>query len=512
MKKLRAFTIQFWNHLWRTDRYWLTRFVLLRMLGVVYVVAFLVLLNQGIPLIGSEGLTPTDTYLQEYRSGQANLVEGILNKPSIFVLYYSDTFFQGLAWTGLGLAVLVSLGFSNVLLFGLLWILYLSFVHVGQIWYGYGWEMQLLETGFLAIFLASPLDPRPFSSPPLVPIVWLFRWLTFRIMLGSGLIKLRGDACWWNLTCLNYHFETQPLPNPLSWYFHHLPDLILQSGVLFNHLVEVVLPFAVFGPQLLRITAGGFMGLFQGILILSGNLSFLNWLTLVPILACFDDSVFRLFLPRILLERLDEWIDTARELSMTSRFKVLFIMLLVGWLSINPVRNLIRDRQRMNAGFEPFRIVNTYGAFGSIGKNRYELIFKGTRDPNPNENTNWKTYEFKAKPGPVDETPPWVSPYHYRLDWQIWFAAMSEPRQHPWTINLVWQLLHNDPGILSLIETNPFPKEPPRYIKIDRYRYEFRDDPDGEVVWNSTFQDRWMGPLSRNHEQLRQFVTRRGWH
>ncbi len=159
----------------------------------------------------------------------------------------------------------------------------MSFVHVGQVWYGFGWEIQLLETGFLAIFLCPPLDPRPFPRrPPPIAIIWLLRWLTFRIMLGAGLIKLRGDPCWRDLTCLYYHYETQPIPNPLSRSLHFMPHWFNRGGVLFNHLTELVAPWFVFGPRLARLAAGVLMTAFQVFLILSGNLSFLNWLTAGP--------------------------------------------------------------------------------------------------------------------------------------------------------------------------------------------------------------------------------------
>ncbi|MFB6346813.1 MAG: lipase maturation factor family protein [bacterium] len=508
IKPLRAL----WRHLWDTETYWLTRFFLLRMLGLIYTIAFLIIVFQGEALLGSEGLTPADQYLQAYRSNHDTLWRALVQKPSVFVLYYSDSFFQGTALTGLLLSNIVLAGFSNSLMLGVLWLQYLSFVHIGQIWYGYGWEMQLLETGFLGIFLAAPLDPRPFSRHPPTAVIWLFRWLTFRLMLGSGLIKLRGDSCWWDLTCLYYHYETQPLPNTFSWYFHHLPGVVHQAGVLFNHFVEVICPFGVFGPQLIRYLAGSFMGLFQVILIASGNLSFLNWLTLIAVLACFDDNAFRTVLPEKIVQPLESLKTSSTTVSLAHKIKIGLLVALIGWLSINPIKNLIRDRQLMNAGFEPFRIVNTYGAFGSIGKTRRELVIQGTRDRNPDLMTDWKEYDFKAKPGPVSETPPWLSPYHYRLDWQIWFAAMSSPRRHPWVLNLVWKLLNNDRKTLGLLETNPFPDNPPRYIKIDRYRYEFtKPGSRSGHTWKRTVDSNWLPPLSRENSKFRAILKRRGW-
>ena len=195
-------------------------------------------------------------------------------------------------------------GFANAPLLTILWFLYMSFVHVGQDWYGYGWEIQLLETGFLAIFLCPLLDLRPFPgrAPPLQIIV-LFRWLIFRIMFGSGMIKMRGDAEWRNWTTLFYHFETQPIPGPLSRWFHFLPRTILKIGVWYNFLAELIAPWFIFWPRIARHIAGSVIVILQIILILSGNLSFLNWLTIVPALACFDDGFWSKILPRSLVRR-----------------------------------------------------------------------------------------------------------------------------------------------------------------------------------------------------------------
>src|SRR5579859_2240603 len=263
--------------------YWLTRFMILRLLGLVYSVAFLTLVHQAIPLFGSNGLTPVPLFLQRVQETAGSFLHAFVELPSLFWLWNGDGFLTLMAWAGLGLSLLVLAGFANGFLLTLLWALYLSFVHIGQDWYGFGWEIQLLETGFLAIFLIPFWDGRPFpKQPPLVAMIWLYRWLIFRIMLGAGLIKLRGDPCWRDLTCLKYHYETQPLPNPLSPYFHFMPLWFHKCGVLFNHLAELAAPWLMLGPAWLCAIGGALMAVLQVVLILSGNLSFLNWLTLIP--------------------------------------------------------------------------------------------------------------------------------------------------------------------------------------------------------------------------------------
>ncbi|MCI0657931.1 MAG: lipase maturation factor family protein, partial [Acidobacteria bacterium] len=220
-----------------TSTYWLTRFLILRLLGFIYFIAFLCAARQILPLIGRNGLLPADRYLQRAQLQLGSRLEGFLQLPSLFWIDISDRALLITAWAGVGLSLVVLAGYANALLMALLWALYLSIVHVGQDWYGYGWEIQLIETGFLGIFLCPLLDGRPFprrSAP--APVLMLFRWLIFRIMLGAGLIKMRGDPCWRDLSCLDYHYETQPIPNPLSRALHFMPRWFQRGGVLFNHL------------------------------------------------------------------------------------------------------------------------------------------------------------------------------------------------------------------------------------------------------------------------------------
>src|SRR5262245_3463968 len=323
------------------DSYWLTRFVILRLLGGVYAVAFFIAARQILPLIGSHGLLPLDLFLAQVQRALGSSAAGFLRLPSLFWVGHSDAVLQLAAWIGFALSCVVVAGYANAIVMAVLWALYMSFVHVGQDWYGYGWEIQLLETGFLAIFLCPLLDGRPFPKcePPVV-VLWLFRWLIFRIMLGAALIKLRGDTCWRDLTALCYHFETQPIPNPLSRWFHFLPHWILKAGVLFNYLAELVAPWFAFYPRIGRHIAGVVMVLFQVTLILGGNLSFLNWLTIVPALACFDDSFWSKLAPRALVNCGTNAAARAQP-SLSMQRAAWVIAVIVGLLSLQPVVNLI---------------------------------------------------------------------------------------------------------------------------------------------------------------------------
>src|SRR2546421_247741 len=492
------------------NSYWLTRFIILRLLGFVYAVAFLVAAQQLVPLVGEHGLTPANHFLQRVEAHFGSRSAAALQLPSLFWFGISDQGLAIFAWVGFGLSLIVLGGFANAILLGILWAMYMSIIHVGQIWYGYGWETQLLETGFLSIFLCPLLDGRPFPRcrPPVL-VIWLFRWLGFRIMIGAGLIKLRGDFCWRDLACLYYHYETQPIPSPISRYLHFSPHWLLKLETAWNHFVELVVPWFSFGPRAARHIAGVLLVSFQIFLIISGNLSFLNYLTIIPFLACFDDTFLRHFLPRTLVRRAER----ASQGSQPSRINsaiVVALSIMVLWLSIPTVLNLASGRQLMNYSFDPLDLVNTYGAFGTVGRERDEIIFEGTTDAFITGDTRWKEYEFKAKPGDPNRRPPFIAPYQPRIDWQIWFAAMASPADYPWTLHFVWKLLHNDPGTLSLLANNPLSNAPPHYTPAQRYRYQFV--PIGDKAWWKRERiGEWLPALDVNDPQFRRLLDAMDW-
>src|ERR1041385_5577332 len=393
------------------NSYWLTRFVILRLLGFVYAIAFLVAAQQLVPLVGEHGLTPASHYFERIQEHFGSRSAAAMQLPSLFWFGISDQGLTTFAWIGFGLSLVVLGGYANAILLAILWAMYMSIIHVGQIWYGYGWETQLLETGFLSIFLCPLLDGLSFTKclPPIL-VIWLFRWLGFRIMIGAGLIKLRGDPCWRDLTCLYYHYETQPIPNPISRYLQFSPHWLLKFETAWNFFVELIAPWFSFGPRTARHIAGAVLVTFQIFLIISGNLSFLNYLTIIPFLACFDDTFFRRFLPEALVRRAQR----AAQQSQPSRINnavAVALSVVIAWLSIPTVLNLGSGRQLMNYSFAPLDLVNTYGAFGTVGRERDEIIFEGTDDALITGDMKWKEYEFKAKPGDPNRRPPFIAPY-----------------------------------------------------------------------------------------------------
>jgi hypothetical protein len=478
--------------------YWLTRILVLRLLGVVYLCAFLVAALQGPALIGPQGILPADDFL---RRVQAHLEAGggsaFFNLPTVFWWTgFSARTLAVVAWSGAALSVLLAAGFTNAIALFVLWALYSSIVNVGQLFWGYGWEILTLEAGFLAIFLAPLLDPRPLAprTPPPRVVLWLFWWLTFRVMFGAGLIKLRGDPCWTDLTCLAYHYETQPIPNPLSWYFHHAPLWFHKGGVLCNHFAELVAPAMLFGPRKTRLAGATTIVAFQGILILSGNLSWLNWLTIAVAVAAFDDAFLSRCFMRGTRERAQALAAASRS-SMARSIVVGVLAVLVGYLSIDPVLNMFSPRQVMNTSFDPLHLVNTYGAFGTVGRERDEIVLSGTIEEQIGPDTVWLEYEFRCKPGHPRRRPCIVSPYHERIDWQMWFAAMSVIQREPWLVRFIQKLLDGDSLASGLLARDPFRGQAPHYIKADLYRYEFTDG--GDAWWRRTFVRQYLPPVAK---------------
>lgn len=492
--------------------YWLTRFVILRLLGAVYAVAFLVAINQLVPLIGSHGLTPLDIYQEQVRQALGSTGAGFMRLPSLFWFWHSDAALLTVSWLGFILSLVVVAGYANAPLLSVLWFLYMSIVHAGQDWYGYGWEIQLTETGFLAIFLCPLVEMRPFPKrPPPFIIIVLFRWLIFRIMVGAGLIKFRGDAAWRNSTALYYYFETQPIPGPFTRWFHFLPHVLLRIGVWYNWLAELIAPWFAFWPRIGRYIAGIIIILLQLFIMLSGNLSFLNWLTIIPALACFDDGFWAKLLPKRLVQKAQE--ADIRSLESVPMLTTAWVVTtLIAFLSIQPVLNMFSSTQVMNGSFDPFDLVNTYGAFGSVGQQRTNVVFEGTMDEHPSDTSNWKPYVYKYLPTLPGQMPPQVAPYQPHLDWQMWFAAMGSAEQYPWTYHLAWKLLHNDPDAVSLFAQNPFPAKPPRYIRAVLYLYKFAKPGNSQGnYWERAPISEWLPPLSIDDPKLIKFLQYEQW-
>jgi hypothetical protein len=483
------------------ETYWLTRFALLRLLGFVYLFAYLSLALQVRALIGHHGILPADLFLQKVQAYGG----GFWQLPSLFWLGINDTVLVIGAWSGVALSIVILFGYANAIMLIVLWILYMSYVHIGQLFYGYGWEIQMIETGLLAAFLVPLFDGRPFPKQPTpIPVIWLFRWLLFRVELGTVLIKLRADECWKTLTCLYYHFETNPIPNPLSPWFHYLPKPVLRFGGAFTLFAQFIPPLFFFGPRMLRIVAGLLTLLMQALITASGNYSFFNWLTILPIFSLFDDAFLTRFVPKRLADKAKRAEAAGERHTWHERLAWVFFGVTL-LLSIPVVRNLASNHQAMNASYNSWDIVNSYGAFGAVNKERYELIIEGF---NGHE---WKEYNFIGKPGSVERPLRQIAPYQPRIDWQIWFAAMSDPADQPWLLHFVWMLLKNDPLATGLLAENPFPDAPPQEIRIEIYRYKFNKPWSVKPVWSRELIGTWLPPVTLKDPAFAAFIHENGW-
>ncbi|HKD59972.1 MAG TPA: lipase maturation factor family protein [Terracidiphilus sp.] len=445
---------------------WVVRLLMQRGMATIYLIAFIAVVLQFKPLLGERGLLPVPAYLKRVNWRAA---------PSIFSWRYSDRLLDVVAWTGLVVSACTVCGITDSgpvwLSIGawlLLYVLYLSIVNVGQSFYGFGWESMLLEAGFFTAFL-GPTHVQPSGIPVLI-----LRWMLFRTEMGAGLIKLRHDPCWRDLTCLYYHYETQPLPNPLSWYFHRIPAPMHRLSALFSHFVQVVAPFALFAPQPIASVAGGLVIFHQLVLIVSGNYSWLNWLTVVLGFSAFSDRVLAFAVP----------IAVPALTPRPAAFEVLLYVIGVGTvlLSVRPAMNLLSRAQAMNRSYNPFHLVSSYGAFGNVGRERFEIVIEGTRDRVITPATQWLEYGFKGKPGDSMRMPRQVAPYHLRLDWLIWFLPFSVHtngsgirvwRYDRWFMHFIQKLLAGDGELLKLIGRNPFADEPPAFIRALFYRYRY---------------------------------------
>lgn len=475
--------MNFLKKLLNGEHYWLTRLVLQRGLALVYLIAFIIVIQQFKPLLGEHGLLPVPQFVQEASFSAV---------PSIFFWLPKDWAFDLFGWIGVALSLFALSGFSerfgnivSAATWFLLWVLYLSYVNVGQTFYAFGWETLLLEAGFLAIFLGGRK-----TTPPLL-VILLYQWLLFRLMFGAGLIKLRGDPCWRNLTCLNYFYETQPMPNPLSWYFHWQPEWFHELCVLGNHFTELVVPWAYLAPMPVSAVAGLLTLCFHGWLFASGNFAFLGFLTMVIALSTIGDAWWK----RVVRVKPPELAPPSRAHS----YILCALGIGVAILSIYPVMNMLSPRQEMNASFEPLHLVNTYGAFGSVTRPRYEVIIEGTDDASLTPETQWREYQFIGKPGDVYRNPPQIAPYHLRLDWLMWFAAFESPEENPWFVSLLGKLLENDPATLRLIRYNPFPGKPPTFVRALLYEYHFTTPEERRrtgAIWKRKLTALYFQPVS----------------
>ena len=441
-----------------------------RCMALIYLVAFWSLAVQILGLIGSHGILPAADYLHLISQN----LEGsrFWAAPTLCWFNASDGFLLFLCWGGMVLSIMLLLGIMPAVTAFLLWVFYLSLVVVGQEFLGFQWDNLLLETGFLLIFLF----PQPFtirlksSFSPSIVIIWLCRWLLFRLMLESGLSKLlSGDLNWARWTALTFHYWSQPLPNMISWYVDQLPLWFHKLSCALMFAVELFIPFFIFCGRWGRLIAFGGISVLQLLIIITGNYCFFNLLAIALCLTLLEDEHFRALgirFPVSISFEANKFYKT-----LTGLIAVLILIVSLSLMADTFVHlPLPKPVEKLITWISPVRSINNYGLFAMMTTSRNEIILEGS-----NDGEHWLPYEFRYKPGDINQAPRWVMPHQPRLDWQMWFAALGSWRENQWVMSLMQKLLQGEPTVIGLLAHNPFKDHPPRYIQASFWEYHFTD-------------------------------------
>ncbi|MFT2816672.1 lipase maturation factor family protein [Leifsonia sp. A12D58] len=476
---------------WFGSGYEYAREILQRGVAACYLIAFISAVNQFPALLGERGLLPVRNFVAHITYRQS---------PSLFHWHYSDRMLLALSWGGIALSASIVIGLPQLgppwlplVVFLLLWAGYLSIVNVGQTFYSFGWESLLLEAGFVVAFLGSNE-----VVPPLAIIIFV-RWLVFRLEFGAGMIKIRGGSEWRDFTALYYHHETQPMPNPVSWFVHHAPKWFHRGEVLGSHFAQLIVPFFLFAPQPVASVAALIVILTQLWLVFTGNFAWLNWITVVLAFSAIDDASLRFVLPWLPDPAVDGPTDSPIWFVILVLAATAFLIL----LSYRPLLNLFARHQLMNASFNRYHLVNAYGAFGTVTKERYEVIVEGSDADLPGTDATWREYQFKGKPGDPGYWPRQFAPYHLRLDWLMWFLALGAPDTR-WFEMLLVRLLEGDKPTLKMMRVNPFPDAPPQWLRARVFAYRFTTGAERRETgdcWMRTEMGELMGPIGLGRDR-----------
>ena len=486
----------------------LVRSVFLRSLGVIYLIAFVSLWAQIIGLVGSNGILPAKSTMgiaQRQVEAQKLGADRYHLAPTLCWFDSSDGFLKAQCAAGAGLALLVIVGIAPAPCLFLLWLIYLSLSTDSREFLSFQWDLLLLQTGFLAIFLA-PLQVWAGVSraaPPSRLVLWLLRWLLFQLMFESGCVKLvSGDSAWHHLTALNSYYQTQPLPTWIGWYAHQLPAWAQKASAAAMFGIELFAPFLIFAPRRPRQFACWAFVLLQVLIFLTGNYCFLNLLTIALCVLLLDDAALMRFLPGRLhglasptpqpsTPKLWRW--PSQVTIPLACISLAVSLMRLGGLSRLPIP-WPTPLLGMYVWLSPLRTFNSYGLFAAMPTSRREIIIEGS-----NDGVTWLEYEFKCKPGDVKQRPKFVVLQQPRLDWQMWVAGLGSYQNNPWLVSFCARLLDGSPGVLGLLERDPFPNKPPRHVRAVVYEYHFTDSATRRKTgawWRREKMGDYMPPLS----------------
>jgi hypothetical protein len=443
--------------------YAISGYLFRKAIALIYLIAFISFGVQALGLIGSGGLLPLSPWLEAVRSQIGG--SGYWRVPTLLWFDSSDAMIRAVWIAGTLFALAALIGALPRIALAACLVLYLSIVSAGQSFMTFQWDFLLLEAGLIAIFV-NGTNVRN----------WLFKWLLFRLMLLSGLVKLAsGDPTWHNLTALQYHYQTQPLPTALAWYMQQLPGWFQSASVLFTFAVELVAPLLLWAPRKIRLWAAGTILLLQALIALTGNYTFFNYLALALCLSAVDDEwwparIRNLVQPRAKRTFQQRWPQVQRYVSIALLVFIVPLSVLVGLegLGVRPPAVALRSL----GWIAPFGVINSYGLFANMTTIRSEIIVQASMD-----GQSWQDYEFRYKPGDPKREPRYVAPYQPRLDWQMWFAALGSYQENPFFVNLIVRLLEARPESLALLERAPFGRDRPRYMRAVVYEYKFSDWP-----------------------------------
>src|SRR5436190_466067 len=485
-----------WGSDVRPPTYFWARRWFLRALGLIYLIAFISLWVQVDGLVGSTGISPLNQFLPAVHEQLDRQAYSLL--PTLCWFNSTNGFLHFLCGGGIAFSLLLVFGIAPAISLTVLFVFYLSLTICGQTFLSFQWDILLLETGFLSIFLAPwQLRPKGGQEPPVSrAALFLLKLLLFKLMVMSGVVKLTsGDDCWWNLSALDYHYWSQPLPTVFGWWADQHPEWFKHFSVAFCLVVEIIVPFFIWAPRRLRRLACALLVFLQIVIALTGNYCFFNLLAIALCLLLIDDAVWRR--QRGALHGGKRAVVShylADRLSTCAAIAVIVITLpLNAWLvfmAFKPDAPWPRSLEFVYEHVETFRIVNGYGLFRVMTKDRKEIVIEGSAD-----GIDWLPYEFKWKPGDIMRAPGWCAPHQPRLDWQMWFAALGSYRENPWFGRLIVRLLQGSRDVNQLLAKNPFPHDPPRYLRAMFYRYRF-----------TTLRERRETGAWWKREQLREYL------
>jgi len=473
-----ALTQWIWGGSLETPTWFLTRRVFLFLLSLIYLVAFLSLWTQIEGLVGQKGILPVESFLKDVQAHRGS--DRFWNWPTLFWLHAGDGFLQAICLLGVGASLCVMANRAVGLALLLMWGFYLSLFNVAQPFLGFQWDTLLLETGFLALFLVPwRRNKGTTGEPPPSPLVlFLFRFLLFRVVFTSGLVKIISqDPTWNDFTALYYHYETQPLPTWIGWYAHQLPHGFQEFSVACVFIIQLGVVFLIFGPRRIRYIGCAVLVFHEVLIFLTGNYCFFNLLTLALCLLLLDDAVFSRWLPgkgnwKFSGQKKTELVSVWKRRFFTGiRVGVLGICIMLYAVPLLVTSgNYPSIFVAIANAIRPLHLFNSYGLFAVMTTSRPEIIILGSDD-----RKNWFPYEFKWKPGIVTNKPEFVAPHQPRLDWQMWFAALSNYERNPWLIQFMIRLLQGSRPVIELLGSNPFPDSPPKYLQALVYDYRFSD-------------------------------------